>query len=36
VHTLGPVLGADNHALYVDELGLSEIKLKELKDIGVI
>ncbi len=36
VHTLGPVLGADNHALYVDELGLSEIKLKEMKDIGVI
>jgi crotonobetainyl-CoA:carnitine CoA-transferase CaiB-like acyl-CoA transferase len=36
VQTLGPVLGADNHDLYVDELGLSEIKLKELKDIGVI
>ena len=36
VSTLGPVLGADNHAVYLGELGLSEIELKELEDIGAI
>ena len=36
VEFLGPDLGQDNHAIYKQELGLSEEDLNELKTIGVI
>jgi crotonobetainyl-CoA:carnitine CoA-transferase CaiB-like acyl-CoA transferase len=36
VDFLGPQMGAHNEEIFCGELGLSEARLKELKDAGVI
>jgi len=36
VKTLGPALGEDNLKLYKEELGLSDLEIKKLKESGVI